>query len=163
MSEGIMVTKEILSKVFGILDTGEPDMDPFENRILYQKIVYLLQSSLSLGYGFTWYVRGPYSPQLTRTLYDIDHDSYLESQSIVFNDHDKIEGILIEFKNKLGDNLKNPLFLEVLASLHYLNKERASDLESLKGRLLSLKPNLESVDGIDDIIQEAYTKLSKFN
>jgi len=138
-------------------------MDPFENRILYQKIVYLLQSSLSLGYGFTWYVRGPYSPHLTRVLFDIDPDTYSESQDLNFNNHEKIEHLLIEFKEKLGDKLKDPEYLEVLASLHYLNKERASELPDLEERLLSLKPNLSEIDGIKGIIKDAYEKLLEFN
>ncbi|MCK5467385.1 MAG: hypothetical protein KAI99_02720 [Cyclobacteriaceae bacterium] len=154
--------KQILSKVFGILGI-EPVMEPFEKRILYQKIVYLLQSSLSLGYGFTWYVRGPYSPHLTRVLFDINPETYSDSQNINFKNHEKIEQLLEDFKNKLGDKLEDPIFLEVLASLHYLNKERESDLPFLKHRLLSLKPNLKEIDGIDDVIQGAYDKLPEFN
>ena len=40
-----MTQKDVLCKVFDILELGKPDMLEFDNRIKYQKIVYLLQAS----------------------------------------------------------------------------------------------------------------------
>ena len=41
------------------------DMKTDGNHTIYQKTIYLLQNyGVSLGYGFEWRVRGPYSPQL---------------------------------------------------------------------------------------------------
>ena len=43
------------------------DMDNFNNRLIYQKVIYLMQNfGLSLGYGYSWYVKGPYSPDLRK-------------------------------------------------------------------------------------------------
>ena len=68
-----MSESEILSRVFNILDVGRPDMSTFSSRLKYQRIVYLLQSltELSLGYGYIWYVKGPYSPELAQALYKL--------------------------------------------------------------------------------------------
>jgi len=42
-------------------------MSTFEGRLKLQKTVYLLQSfGVYLGYGFTWYMRGPYLTRLTK-------------------------------------------------------------------------------------------------
>jgi len=41
-------------------------LDTFEDRLILQKTVYLAQAcGVHLGYYFHWYLRGPYSPQLT--------------------------------------------------------------------------------------------------
>ena len=50
-----MTKRGILSKILNLLNIGMPDMSEFDNRLKYQKIIYLLQASdLSLGYGFNW-------------------------------------------------------------------------------------------------------------
>lgn len=47
------------------------DVSEFDSRLILQKTVYLLQAAgIHLGYPFNWYLRGPYSPALTRDLYD---------------------------------------------------------------------------------------------
>lgn len=46
---------------------GNFDMSSFNGRVIFQKTAYLLQEfGITLGYNFNWYLRGPYSPQLTR-------------------------------------------------------------------------------------------------
>src|SRR5262245_54613820 len=45
----------------------ELDLSDFDLRLILQKTVYLIQASkVDLGYSFGWYLRGPYSPGLTR-------------------------------------------------------------------------------------------------
>ena len=42
------------------------DVSSFANRLILQKAGYLLQQAgVSLGYHFSWYLRGPYSPDYT--------------------------------------------------------------------------------------------------
>lgn len=49
----------------------EPRIDTFNDRLLMQKSVYLAQAlGVNLGYHFGWYLRGPYSPALTRDLFE---------------------------------------------------------------------------------------------
>jgi len=43
------------------------DLSDFDHRLMLQKAIYLAQASgVDLGYAFQWYLRGPYSPGLTR-------------------------------------------------------------------------------------------------
>ena len=48
-------------------EAGVPiDVRSFANRLILQKAGYLLQQAgISLGYHFSWYLRGPYSPDYT--------------------------------------------------------------------------------------------------
>lgn len=54
--------------------------DSFDNRIISQKKIFLLQEmGIDIGYSYNWYIRGPYSPDLTTYIYDNldmlkDHD-----------------------------------------------------------------------------------------
>ncbi len=54
--------------------------DSFDNRIISQKKIFLLQEmGIEIGYSYNWYIRGPYSPDLTTYIYDNldmlkDHD-----------------------------------------------------------------------------------------
>ncbi|MCK4796741.1 MAG: hypothetical protein KAT05_05125 [Spirochaetes bacterium] len=163
------MNNKILCRVFDILKLDPPNMDGFSNRLKYQKIIYLLQASgLSLGYGFNWYVRGPYSPILTNDLYEIDRSTtlYNDSKDMTFKGHDNIVSKLETFNSVLEENINDSIYLEVLASLHYINKVSFSgngDLDTLAIRLLEAKPSLKSVDNINKIIENAYNILSKFN
>lgn len=159
----------MLCRVFDILDLGKPDMNSFDNRLKYQKVVYLLQSfGLSLDYGFTWYLKGPYSSPLAHTLFSIEKNPqlYEESKELKFKNDHAITEKLIEFRDQLGHNIEDVLYLEVLASLHYINKARflgKGSLEELKYGLFDTKPHLQDVDNIEEIIQKAYKDLNNYN
>jgi len=162
-----MTRREILSKILDLLDIGMPNMSEFDNRLKYQKIIYLLQASdLSLGYGFNWYIKGPYSSPLAHDLFEIDDSIFENSRSITFNNHEQILNNIEKFKVKLGNNIENVDYLEVLASLHYINKATFSGkgrLDELKYRLLNIKPSLKEIRDINNLIDKAYTNLSSFN
>jgi len=164
----VMVKEKVLSRVLDILALGRPDMAEFSNRLRLQKIIYLLQSSdVSLGFGFSWYVKGPYSPELTKALYEIYQNDTIfeESKNIMFKDHDAIVTKLKKFNDILGEDRNNITYLEVLASLHYINKVVFSgrgNLNELRLRLLEAKPSLETIPNIETIIEKAYGNLSKF-
>lgn len=165
----VTIKEKVLSRVLDILTIGRPDMAEFSNRLQLQKIIYLLQSSgVSLGYGFSWYVKGPYSPELTKVLYEIYQNDtiYEESKNIKFKDNDAIVDKLQKFNDILGEDRNNITYLEVLASLHYINKVIFSgngDLDNLKKRLLEAKPSLETISNIEAIIEKAYHNLPNFN
>jgi uncharacterized protein YwgA len=165
-----MTKEEILSKVLNVLGyDNPPDMSSFDTRLKFQKLIYLLQfSGISLGYGYSWYVRGPYSPELTQSLFKIEKDkaTFEKSKSITFKDNEIIVSKLDEFNRKLGENKDNVNYLEVLASMHYINKVSSSknkDKENLKIRLLEAKPSLKAFSDINSLINKAYEDLNKFN
>src|SRR5262249_50155808 len=44
----------------------------FSDRLILQKAVYLAQAAgVQLGYSYNWYLRGPYSPALTRDAFAV--------------------------------------------------------------------------------------------
>lgn len=165
-----MSEERVMSRVFHLLGIGKPEMEQsFENRIKYQKIIYLLQSyGLSLDYGFTWYLKGPYSSPLAHTLYAIynDNEIYDEYKNMKFKNDEEVDKTIQDFKQLLGEDIDNALYLEVLASLHYLNKAifpREVDEEELKSKLFEHKPHLQNRGNIHDIVHKAYKQLEYYN
>src|SRR6266446_6722845 len=47
-------------------------LDLFDDRMALQKTIYLCQQAgVHLGYRYNWYLRGPYSPDLTRDAFEL--------------------------------------------------------------------------------------------
>jgi len=159
----------ILSRIFQLLGFDNIDMDDFDNRLKYQKLIYLIQNQgIRLGYGYSWYVRGPYSPALTRTLFNIDENPCLfdGAKKIKFDQEKEVAKRLTNLKSLLGDHIDDPIYLEVLASIHYLHKTlppNENSCKHLRDNLLAIKPDLKKVQNIEDIITLACKDLNKFN
>lgn len=157
----------VLSKCLNILDLQRPNMEDFDERLRLQKIVYLLWAyGISLGYGFNWYVRGPYSPKLASDGYTIDDELFERGRGIRFNNEEEVVESLNRFKEILGDKIDDPLYLEILASLHYIKNVAFGGQDNFKGIshwLTSHKPYLKSIERIDTLIRSAYRDLQYFN
>lgn len=148
---------------------GGFDMESFGGRIAIQKKIYLLQlSGLDLGYRFNWYIRGPYSPGLADTAFDIWNN--LDVVTDITNDYTltdtaikKIDKIKPLLESPCPSNMEEYGWLELLASLHYichiafLPDEEKKDKEKLCGKLKELKPNYSMEE-----IHEAWDCLNKF-
>jgi uncharacterized protein YwgA len=97
----------------------------FEDRLALQKVTYLLQEAgVDLGYTFTWYVRGPYSPSLTRDAYQLVNltvDSKQLPQPEV-TDAKKIQTISRLIESVEGSAPSREYWLELLGSLHFVAK-----------------------------------------
>ncbi|MCF8719138.1 hypothetical protein [Nitrospina gracilis] len=134
-----METRLIVLKLFlEELGVGH-DIETVDDRKKVQKAVYLGQlSGVDLGYRFSWYLMGPYSPSLTKDYYELAE----EMPSLGGKEGDN--ELLDEVKNKLNSvsslfekpsdcPLKPEQWLEILASVHYLLKvSKLSDSEALK-------------------------------
>lgn len=111
-----MTTKSDIEKLFVKLGS-EASVDSFDSRIKLQKLVYLSDSfGIPLGFDFTWYVYGPYSPQLTKIMFNKETGDS--------NNIDKIpnaENIILKLKEFLGDDVHSGDKLELIASLHYIS------------------------------------------
>lgn len=155
----------ILSRILQLAGIDHVDMDNFDNRLVYQKIVYLMQNyGLSLGYGYSWYVKGPYSPELTKTLFNITPQISAESANFVFDDNDSIIEKVTNFKSLLNDQIRNPLFLEILASIIFIQKSsQIRDNTSVKKELLRLKPKLEENPAFEITFNSAFGLAPKFS
>jgi uncharacterized protein YwgA len=159
----------ILSRILKLLGIDGVNMDDFNNRLKYQKLIYLAQNmGVNLGYGYSWYVRGPYAPPLTRALFNLKEkpEIFEKWDTIKFKQEDEVVKRLGSLKNVLGTNFDNPNYLEVLASLHYLRKTlppEESACPQIEKRLLNIKPDLKQISNIHNTIQMACKDLEKFN
>lgn len=156
----------ILSRILQLVGLDHIDMDNFDNRLIYQKIIYLLQNyGLSLGYGYSWYVKGPYSSELAKTLFNITPQISSESAGFVFQDNEKIVSKITNFNSILKDEIQNPLFLEVLASIVFIQKSlhlNQNTHEKLRDELLKLKPKLQENTDFERIFGEAFGLIPYF-
>lgn len=124
--------------------------DTFDARLISQKKIYLLQAlGTDLGYSYNWYVRGPYSPDLTTYMYEKldvltseDYSMYEMAEDVI----DKIESV-----NSLDDSRPSGLtessWYELLASLLYINNNKESwkvtNSEELFSKLIQHKPKYD--------------------
>ena len=98
-----------------------PKMKTFPERKKVQKVVYLLDKvfDLDFNYSYNWYLHGPYSPELTKIIFDVvERDCIVNSDPSTLSDEDKIK--IRRLKTFLKDDLESNDVLELLVSLHYL-------------------------------------------
>jgi len=99
---------------------GNFDLSIFEGRLVLQKTIYLLQSfGLYLGYKFSWYIHGPYCPELTKDAFEL-LPIYSKIPVIDFGNSD-IERLLRKYLEFLGNRKNEADWLEQLACTHFLN------------------------------------------
>lgn len=100
-------------------------MDTFDDRLLLQKFIYLLQAhGIYLGYDYSWYLRGPYCSTLATAGFMLDgfYDMMPDGKQ------DKTEGFannvvrkrFEKFTKFIKGKERNVNFLEAAASLHFL-------------------------------------------
>ncbi len=119
MTEDSVKTLGILLKRIGNYNK----MESFDDRLILQKTVYLMQSfDLYVGYNFTWYIRGPYSPDLTKDGFGL-RESWDATPEGRFKE-EKDEENFKKFILFLGDKKYDAGWLEILASIHFLKKVR---------------------------------------
>jgi hypothetical protein len=109
-----------LLKRIGNFDPADFESD-FNDRLILQKTVYLMeQFGLNIGYHFSWYLRGPYSPSLARDAYTVVK-TYSQIQPVKFDDPTK-EKRFGEFLAFIKPFLRKHANLEKIASIHFLCK-----------------------------------------
>lgn len=100
--------------------------DTFDDRLLSQKKVFLLQElGVNLGYSYNWYVRGPYSPDLTTYIFrnldmlkEQDFSDYRFSEAV----QGKVDAVN-SLDNAKPDSLSTPSWYELLASVLYIRRK----------------------------------------
>jgi uncharacterized protein YwgA len=121
-----------------------PTMTTFSERKRVQKLVYLLDKVFDMNFGFSysWYLHGPYSPEVTRIVFDVIEGRQTASADpkvLSSEDLRKIDRL----KAFLGNDLCSTDQLELLVSLHFL-VDRAKPLglkkEEVTSFLKSKKP-----------------------
>lgn len=126
-----MATKKEILSLFELLGI-EPSLESLDERKKIQKLVYFSEVfGINLGFSFTWYIWGPYSPGLTKVLFNKERgksSDFKASPTIL----DKIK----KLKNFLGEDINSSKNLELISSLHYIfeiaSKTNKSEKDALK-------------------------------
>ena len=117
---------------------GDADLRRFDDRLLLQKRIYLLRAAgVDLGHSYSWYLRGPYSPPLTRDAFALDGERRATGQVQPIALPKVIRDIVVDLRQALGAYWTDPQQLELLASVVFLSKTGNTDVQ---GRLKELKP-----------------------
>ena len=114
-------------------------LESFDERMALQKIIYLTQhAGVHLGYRYNWYLRGPYSPELTRDAFEMK--SSLASGSDELTGW-KLDEPSVQALKRLATLWRDkqpgerPRWLELLASVLFLKQSylgRGSDTAGLR-------------------------------
>ncbi len=122
MTKGRILLKLIMDEI----GLGKLELDTFSKRLNLQKRIYLLQlTGLDLRYRYNWYLRGPYCPSLTQDAFllrdevDSSEDDY-EKYELTDTAKKKIEKAKAAWKAPSGLRVQSGMWVELLASLHYL-------------------------------------------
>ncbi len=114
-------------------------IDTIEDRKNVQKAVYLgQQTGVDLGYRFGWYVKGPYSPALTKDYYSLAEaiatgDDEYKQKTFPKTIKERISKAKPLFKKPEGLELENHEWIELVASFHFLrNVSKYSEDETVK-------------------------------
>lgn len=120
-------------------------IDSVENRLIVQKAVYLAQTAVPLGYSYGWYLKGPYSPRLTRDYYEYAQSDHLTPDVEL---KDSVKNSLRPIRNLIQnkpDEASLAGWLELLASLHFLMKNWKYDKDAAAGKIMETKPHLNHI------------------
>ena len=131
-------------------------LDTIQDRILLQKKVYLAQDKgLPLGYGYSWYIHGPYSTDLTSVAYQvipegfgsIEGNKLKEKYAAIVSKVNAIEDTVEEQKLKIGV----VQWYELVASIAYWSNLGITKKEAMIAKMEQSKPQFSS-----DQVEAAY-------
>src|SRR3989344_5981546 len=106
-----LIVSSVLKRIYTSFD-----MSTFSNRLRLQKVIYFIQESgINLGYSFSWYLYGPYCPDLTKDAYQIGNFS--EVKEIVF-ENEETEKLFKDFEKKILIHKNDDFWLEIASSIH---------------------------------------------
>ena len=122
---------------------GRFDMSCHAGRLAFQKSVYLLQAfGVYIGYGFSWYIRGPYSARLARHGFALERIYAQIPTAGSFSDR-PTRARFGRFLDFMADKKDDPARLEALASAHFVSRLHGDPGDrSIAERVLQRQPYL---------------------
>ena len=117
-------------------------MHTFGHRLRVQKFVYLLQSfNVYLGYDYSWYLRGPYCSTLAASGFALAgfYGGIPDGAGMRFSSP-SVHGRFERFKRFVGGRENDNAFLEMAASLHFLEGMAGLGREETLGRVAGRRP-----------------------
>jgi uncharacterized protein YwgA len=104
------------------------DISTLQNRVCIQKAIFLAQEAgANLGYSYSWYVHGPYSPELTTDYYELDNDlstgdEDYQKYKLISALNDPLQKIKGLFSVPQNINLSQDKWLELISSIIFWQK-----------------------------------------
>ena len=132
-----------------------PTMDSFDQRLALQKTIYLVQQiGVPLGYHFSWYLRGPYSSELTSDAFANLDSEAPESWNLSESLHAKLSAVkpFIDKIKKKRDSVRE---LEKLASVLFVIKTgqaTAKETDKITSRMKAAGKGF-SQEEVDNAVQ----------
>lgn len=115
-----MVVHGLIKRVYSNFNLSN-----FDDRIKLQKMIYLIQAYVvNLGFSFSLYLRGPYSPSLTKIAFI---GNFNEAKPVYLEDP-KIENKFKRFLKLILPHKDDIKFLEVASTLHMISKSYKKDI-----------------------------------
>lgn len=120
-------------------------LETISDRILLQKKVFLAQDiGLPLGYGYSWYIHGPYSTDLTAVAYQVIPEGFeaIEQNSLKAP-YDEMINRVNSLETKIRDcdiRIGVVQWYELLASIAYWYKRGYTDEQQMISRIKETKP-----------------------
>ena len=136
----------VLGGVLRRIGNFEPDLflTSFDARLVLQKTIYLMQAfGLYLGFKFSWYLRGPYSPMLAHNGYELA--KMKRKVPLVRFARAKSERRFKEFLGFLGSKKNDAEWVEILASIHLLRRLYPGKRKNAILRLVAKKQPIFSI------------------
>ena len=124
------------------------DIDSIDRRVTLQKAVYLAQEAgIPLLYRYSWYVMGPYSPDLTRDYYALQEqpgEATASKNNMTLKEPFASAATQLKAVMDPPDEvrLNRRAWLELLASAHYLRTKAELGQDETRIRLDGVKPHL---------------------
>ena len=131
-----------LGAVLGELDVPLR-IDTVQDRLVIQKAIYLAQMAVPLGYSYGWYLKGPYSPRLTRDYYEFSQLAFDNIKDVQLKD--SVRFLLRPIKaliERRPAHATLPQWLELLASLQFMKKNWNLALDAARQKVGETKPHL---------------------
>lgn len=152
-----------LGYILKLVPNADFKMDGFNDRLRLQKIVYMLQAfGVYLGYGFSWYFRGPYCTSLARAGFELEHvyDMIPDDVRVKPIDPRARDGLkrCIRFLRSVMDGPDDLDRIEIAASLHLLVITTSLAKQDIFRRVRE-KMDVRGVT--DDMCEEMWRKLQK--
>jgi len=134
-----------IATAIAIRDLRCGSLDTINDRILLQKKIYLAQDiGLPLGYGYSWYIHGPYSTDLTAVAYQIIPEGFDSIEKNTFNEqYAKMISRVNELEGEIEKrNLQISIvqWYELVASIAYWNKRGYNTEDSIIEKIRETKP-----------------------
>lgn len=112
---------QILKKLYEELGIN-PSVEDLSKRLILQKVVFLAQTAgIPLGHSFNWYVKGPYSPSLASSYYELQ-DYLGDEVTLEFNDDVKetLRTLQRMISKHQHEGQIDPDWVEALGSIAFL-------------------------------------------